>query len=672
MMKYLLIILLFSFSVFGQLSDVQRQDIPFRNWIKNPGFENALSNWTVTTDSLTITAGTSKQARGKSYLTWNSAGASRVLTHETVTVDEAMKGADVLCGYQITVASGTATHLVRIYDGTSVLASATVTSSTLPTWTYVTVPSPSSGTLQCQLVSVAADEPSIDVTEAYMGRNYLISSVSQASLFGRTTIPGAASCNWVGTNSTTYNTYPTDTDCGTIVNTQYATSATKIPQITFASMPPGVYRIVATFTGDVSAVDIGCGYRFSDGTNTTSPTSGGNPPGSAGNATVGRTIEGILTYTSGQAATTINLQAATTSGSGTCNINEPALSSFEIAVYRFPNTEEQAFRSDQGPSSWSGYHKSASCTLTRTNAAYGDPLGDADCDLVERTNRNFGTVISTGGATETAGITFTPTRTGQYRVCAIVSVALSTTGNDVGLKLWDGTTTIAEGGYTSPGNGYGQIVPLCGKINVNSIASTSFSIQAKSSAGAITIPGSGQEIGAIEWTVEATDFSMSTPLLLSKYAYNGSVTSTSCAGWTVTSTSYADFAGDADCDLTAVNNSNFGTVVSSGGATETPGLVFTPPVAGLYYVCVTPGVQGSGAAGTAYSLRLWDGTTEIAQGDEDQPTTGYVQNIPLCGLYNAATTAQVTLKIQGKASTGTIVIRRDNGAQMFQWNIFKI
>lgn len=674
MRNLILLLYFFSFSVFGQLTDVHRQDLPFKNWIKNSGYENQLSNWTVTTDTLVLTTGTSKQERGKSYLTWNSAGASRVLTHEAVTVDEGMKGNDVLCGYQITTASGTATHFVRVYDGTNVLASATVTSSTLPTWTYVTVPAPSSGTIQCQLVSVNADEPSIDITSSYMGRNYLISDVSQAVFVGSAYIAGTASCSWVRT-STTIGAYGTDTDCpgptvlsnpgpGTIQTTD-----ADLPRFTVNSLPPGNYHVEMSFTAyGTTAGETDC-YAIYDGTTTSKNTCQIIQANSRGAAV---TISYDFTYT-----TTANISyeiytASTANNSNLENNAGPPAEAVKFNIYRYPSVSEQAFRPDQGPSRWSGYNVAASCSWAVTNTSYTDFTADADCNLVERTNVNFGTVTNVGGgAAETPGIVFTPTRVGGYYVCALVRGEGATTGQQYSYKLWDGTTTIAESSFDAASGGQGLVTPVCGIYNATSIASKSLSIQGKGSSGAITI-GDTTSIGVIEWSIVATDFSMNVPLLLSKYAYNGSVTSTSCAGWTLTSTSYADFAGDADCDLTATNNINFGTVISSGGATETPGITFTPPVTGMYYVCVTPGILGSGAAGTALSVRLTDGTTQIAEADEDQPVVSYVENIPLCGLWNATSTSSTTIKIQGKASTGSVSIRRDTAAQMFQWNIFKL
>lgn len=656
------------------MTDADRQDVPFRNWIKNSGFENGLSNWTVTTDTLTLTAGTSKQARGKSYLTWNSAGASRVLTHETVTVDEAMKGADVLCGFQITTASGTATHLVRIYDGTNVLASATVTSSTLPTWSYVTVPSPSSGTLQCQLISVAADEPSIDVTDSYMGRNYLISDVAQPVFVGSGYITGSG-CAPART-STTIGAFSTSAGCpGPTVSSNpgpgtLQTTDVDLPRFTFNSLPPGNYRAVATFYGYASTSGQSACFALYDGTTTSRNTCNVSAAASRGSAI---TVEALFTYTN---TANISFEVYGAGASGAVNIdaaNGPPTQDIVFTLYRFPSAPEQGFRPDIGPSSWAGYHDKT-CSFARTNTSYGDPTADTTCVFTETLNRNFGTVTSyKSGSDFLPGIVFTPTRTGFYWVCWNLGFSQSNT-NALSFRLYDGTTQISS--YSTEGGASGaraRTGSVCGMYNVTSIASKTLRIETKSSANSVTIDPhpTGGEI-SVEWQIMAMDFGMNVPLLLSKYAYNGSVTSTSCAGWTLTSTSYTDFAGDADCDLTATNNSNFGTVVSSGGATETPGLTFNPPIIGLYYVCVTPGILGSGAAGTALSVRLTDGTTQIAEADEDQPVVSYVENIPLCGIWNATSTASTTIKIQGKASTGSVSIRRDTAAQMFQWNIFKL
>jgi hypothetical protein len=156
-------------------------------------------------------------------------------------------------------------------------------------------------------------------------------------------------------------------------------------------------------------------------------------------------------------------------------------------------------------SSWAGYHDNT-CQWPRTNTSYGDPTADASCALVERTNRNFGTVSTSGGVLP--AITFTPTKKARFHVCATAKVSSSTLAADMNLKLWDGTTVIAEAeAYEYVASNLIHI-PICGEYTTTSLSPVTLSLQTKSTAGAVNIGSNAANASSLEWSIEEIpDFS---------------------------------------------------------------------------------------------------------------------------------------------------------------------
>lgn len=216
------------------------------------------------------------------------------------------------------------------------------------------------------------------------------------------------------------------------------------------------------------------------------------------------------------------------------------------------NTSETLFQN----SSWSGYHDNT-CTWTRTNTSYGDPATDATCALVERKNNNFGTVTSVAGLLP--GITFTPNRPAWYWVCAQAKGFNSTLAQAVDMRLWDGTTTIAESENVQQVAANGMTFQMCGLYKAASTAAVTLSVQVKSTANQVSISANAANASALEWTlVQIPDFSAfsvfgSTELVESTA---GTATYTITAGQQGDLTSISLTPGEWDIDGQAVFNSN--------------------------------------------------------------------------------------------------------------------
>jgi hypothetical protein len=200
--------------------------------------------------------------------------------------------------------------------------------------------------------------------------------------------------------------------------------------------------------------------------------------------------------------------------------NDTTNQALQFSIKRFPTSAEQAYRPDQTPASWSGYVSAASCSLVFSSASYVDPTGDADCNLNESYNRNFGTVSAYGGATEKSGIIIQPPRTGRYFVKASIRGYGATNAQQYAYQLWDGTNVIDYVQWDQANNTYGTNQVLSGIVDITSIATTkTLSIQGKGSSGNITVTSSEPPI---TWTIFELDAAMPTPLLVNSKVQNSS------------------------------------------------------------------------------------------------------------------------------------------------------
>lgn len=153
------------------LTDYDRQELAVKNWLApfNSGFESGKAKWTASGGTLAaVTSGTNLLV-GKGSATWDSGSAAQTLASQTITIEKGYYGQNCEAGIVAQTPSGTATHTVQAYDGTNILVSATIVSSTTPRLNTVNFPCPQSGTVALRLVSVAADEPLIALDDAYLG-----------------------------------------------------------------------------------------------------------------------------------------------------------------------------------------------------------------------------------------------------------------------------------------------------------------------------------------------------------------------------------------------------------------------------------------------------------------------------------------------------------------------
>jgi hypothetical protein len=184
--------------------------------------------------------------------------------------------------------------------------------------------------------------------------------------------------------------------------------------------------------------------------------------------------------------------------------------------------------------------------------------------------------------------------------------------------------------------------------------STQFRIQTKRQTGTGTCQTYGQGSADYPLTFKVYRFPLASDTVVSAGVpyQGGSVKyagATNC-NWGTTSTSFANFSADSDCNLASTS----GNVAA---ATKIPGFTVSSLEAGSYMV-IANGFQQQSSAGYTCFTRLTDGTnysaTSAAYGGGADPTLAPFTNI----LYVTYTSKQsnLTFQIQGKVSSGATCI----------------
>lgn len=161
------------------------------------------------------------------------------------------------------------------------------------------------------------------------------------------------------------------------------------------------------------------------------------------------------------------------------------------------------------------------------------------------------------------------------------------------------------------------------------------------------------------------------------YSWIGYHSSTTNNTFTVTSNGFADFtnSGDSTTALTEIDNSNFGTVTSYGGtgASELPGIIFTPGATGRYFVKASFTINAQNG-NNVYGIRLTDGTTVLDVQEMFNAGQTYF-TVTLSGILNISSLSSKTIKVQGSNSgSGTINMTNAiiTGDRLINWSIYRI
>jgi hypothetical protein len=325
------------------------------NAVKDGGFEAGGGSWTASAGSYANTS--TSPYRGNKMATWDASAASQTLTSAAVTVPEWLKGKNAVARCYFKAASGTATHTMGLWDGTTLTQATTIVSSTTSfVATAVNFVAPSSGTIAIRITS-AADEVSISIDDCVIAdaESLNISRVSQASLVASGYFATTASCTGWARAGTSLGAFATDADCpGPTVETNpgpgvLQTTDTDLPKFTVNNLPPGTYEVKMSGFYSAKSTTMFTTFAINDGTTT----SGRSSDASANTTAPSETVIGYFTYTTA-GNRTFELYASTSTG--TVNIeNEAGNRQLSFSIVRYPSASELVFNSVNSNFGWTSF-----------------------------------------------------------------------------------------------------------------------------------------------------------------------------------------------------------------------------------------------------------------------------------------------------------------------------
>lgn len=436
--------------------------------------------------------------------------------------------------------SGDDLFKVEVLDNSlNVLASANVKKSSWIKFPTIGFVCPTPGTqVKLRVTSLAAG--TIEANLAYLGSNQNLVSVAQAKFFGGIKYSKTAGCYW-STTSTTYATFAAQAACPTpTVNGSASAPGTKIPGITFATMPAGQYffNVKAKIGPNTAGSAANTLYRFSDGTTDYEEQSGGSSQLGGAASTIYNLnhLTQNISYATTQSNVTIQLKGLTSNAANAALIDS-SLTDFTIDVYYFPSSSEVAVSNDQASWFIDANIGGSNPNLGSSAVSTYSEITDAGLDLVVNSTKGSASAeiacangtassgLTCSGVNESIGIAFTPKLIGRHKVCFSFSHNSGATYGTFQVIETSNTSTaiVSEGGQKTQSfaNASGVIPQtVCGQFNINDLSKKTFRLMREhvSIAGTNAIladrsAGEGQR--DIYVTVENLSFGQNRPILTS-------------------------------------------------------------------------------------------------------------------------------------------------------------
>lgn len=610
-MRYLFFCLaIFSSVASATLNSVDKAQMFEDNILFNPGFENGKQGWTTSyggSGAFSIATSGSNLLTGGGSAYWDATASTQTFLNAGVAIPNGLKGRNGVMACKLMVPSGTATHTMEAYDGSTVLGSVTITSSATPVYQYNNFIFPSSGSVYIRF-QAQADEPMIVIDDCFMGdaSEVNLANVSQSNFIGSAYFASTASCNF--SRSNTSLGAMTDTDCpGPTVDQNpgpgvIQTTDADLPRVTLNNLPPGRYRV--SFEGNAGASgSTVMAFAINDGTNTRGRSAGFSTSG--GNS--GFFVEAVFEYTTA-GNRSFELYASTTAATAVVYNDNTSGANYQtwFHIYRYPTSTEQAYKPDSSPASWAGYH-GTTCAFARTNTAYGAFTADGTCTLTEQYNRNFGTVTTAGASLP--GVIFTPPRIGRYLVCAVFQAQGAANDQIIGVRMTDGANVLASQLAKMPASASGQIHPmtLCSIYNASTVSSsTTISLEGKATSSSVTVTGNATDF-AVAWTITGLDQPLPAPIIIN------SVTNSSSGVTRIE-------AAKLNCDAGSAITSQHGSWVSSIGNISTGACAVTlasSTFSSTPYCTATPATTGGFSTGLELNVDATSATAVSVDCEDD-------------------------------------------------------
>lgn len=168
------------------------------NVMTDPGFELG-GSWAASGGTLSAaTSGSNYMGTGFGVQsgTWDSSSAAQTLTSGAFTVSNGLAGTNGLFRCKVMTPSGTATHTMGLWDGSTLTDTITIPSSTIAQYVEIAKPfGAASSTIAIRFTSVNANEPLISIDDCYIGRNFNLSDVTPITEWTSFTPTGSWSAN---------------------------------------------------------------------------------------------------------------------------------------------------------------------------------------------------------------------------------------------------------------------------------------------------------------------------------------------------------------------------------------------------------------------------------------------------------------------------------------------
>lgn len=554
MIRAFFILILFTSQAFAQVNSIRPDVIEtfsgFRNYIQNPSALNNTRFTAVTNATLTRDTDAGDRIDGVASFLCDTTAQNGFCQFNTATI----QAPDTVgnCEASIEFKGDASLYSLRLTDGTNTLQDLALGNSG-SSWQVATLNYPCGATRDVRLVQTAAGtSPAVNVGRVYHGRARNIGTVAQAEFVGSIRYATTTNCSWQVVSAGSFSNFGADADCPVpTVEGRAQAPATRIPGITFASLPPGRYQFIIQANLANNAGAAGANrysyYRISDGTNNSeSATAFLDLSGLIGTNMPTRSININSTLTN----VTFQMQAQTFGGATAQVFAGGDSSEFSIAVYRFPTTSEQAYRpivfpwkvdaniSGANPSlgttavtSYTGI-ENASLTLTN-NSGQGNISAQIPCS---GTNAPTGSTCSVGN--ESVGVSFNLPVAGDVLACANFGYSASVntgsvfpyfqiveTGNANQTIIQEGKSRVVTG-INAGAVSLGTPFRVCGNFSFSSAGQKTLRLMYEQAVtGTVTTSAIVADASAndgqrdIHWEVYPITQSVPTPLLV------GSITS---------------------------------------------------------------------------------------------------------------------------------------------------
>lgn len=476
----------------------------------NSDFETALTNWTASGGSLT--SETSSPLFDLSSGKFNSSATSQTVTSAAIAIKQGFIGQKCEAEIYYRYASGSAGDYTFnvIQDASTNIASTNflVTgANTQKAQLFFDCPSSTSNTLKLQIASTA-DAGDLIVDNAFVGTGKNILQLSQAEIYGVTSIvAGVASCSMNTTSGTTAD-IPTNSNCTPGISVQgNATVVAGDFRLRVPSLPPGRYEVTANlpFRAQNSAGTLCEIYMNVTPVGSVAYGQSAQQGASADADLAGYNLNGAFTNSTAQGQTDVSFGWRRVGGTGACQLNFASTGGpSTIVLKRFPLTSSEALNLDtsgwfvdatvaganpaMSTGSVSSYSPIESSTLSISANAGSLPV-QIPCSSG---NASTGTTCAAGN--EAVGVVFNLPMAGQVVACASYGVEISTGAGG----SWDGAMQIVETPNTAntlsqegksrvplqnrqPSSIVNQPVRLCGTFNFSSAGQKTLRLMYESS-----------------------------------------------------------------------------------------------------------------------------------------------------------------------------------------------